>query len=293
MSQPPITVAMAVRNCERTVAAAIRSVVDQTFQDWTLLVINDGSTDRTVSEAERFKDSRIHVLNDSRGLGLPARLNQAIDLTQSEYFVRMDGDDICYPRRFELQLDFLRTHREVDLVGGGVCVFGREGRALGKRVPPGDHAIICRRPYAGFPMSHPAYFGTTDWFRTWKFEPAAGAICDQDLLLRSHARSTFANVPEIVLGYREDRLFIKKQFSYRVTFGRSLLANWKVCGVRKTAFGVGLVAAKLGVDFFSVFTGLQHRILSHRAKPATAAELAEWQRVWEAANQTHGTPPEN
>ena len=97
MTKLLVTVAMPVRNCEKTIAAAVRSVLNQTFQDWEMLVVDDGSSDGTVAEVRRFEDKRIMLHLDGQSKGLPARLNEAIGVASGEYFARMDGDDVCYP----------------------------------------------------------------------------------------------------------------------------------------------------------------------------------------------------
>jgi len=74
ISMPLVTIAMSVCNCETTVAAAVRSILNQTFQDWELLLFDDGSTDGTLAAVSRFQDGRIKVLHDNHSKGLPARL---------------------------------------------------------------------------------------------------------------------------------------------------------------------------------------------------------------------------
>ena len=238
MSKPLISIAMPVRNCEQTVAAAVRSILNQTFTDWELLVIDDGSTDGTLAEVGRFQDGRIKVLHDNHSKGLPARLNESIGLADGEFYARMDGDDVCYPRRLELQVGHMQSHPDIHLLGGGLFVFGSGGRVLGKRIPPADHNAICRRPYSGFPVSHPAFFGRKKWFQAWLFSLVAGGAADQDILLRSYTQSRFANIPDIIIGYREEKVVFRKCFSYRVAFCRSLAANCRGGTICMTNTGV-------------------------------------------------------
>ena len=107
--RPLITVGMAVHNQSELVGAAVRSILNQTFSDWELLALDDGSSDRIQSVLRSFTDCRIHVIHDGRRLGLAARLNQLVDMSQGLYFARMDADDVAYPERFQRQVDFLTT----------------------------------------------------------------------------------------------------------------------------------------------------------------------------------------
>src|SRR5271157_2334580 len=94
---PTVSIGMPVYNCARTLDIAIRSIVKQTFPNWELLLIDDGSADETVGICRSFCDPRVQVIADGAHKGLVARLNQAIDLSRGRYFARMDGDDVCYP----------------------------------------------------------------------------------------------------------------------------------------------------------------------------------------------------
>ena len=285
MTKPLVTVAMPVRNCEKTVAVAMRSILNQTFQDWEVLVIDDGSSDGTVAEVRRFQDKRIVLHLDGQRKGLPARLNEAIAVASGEYFARMDGDDVSYPNRLELQLKYLRCHPEVDLVGGGVLVFGNGGRVIGRRIPPESHHDICRRPNSGFPMAHPTYFGKTGWFRCFRYREDALRAEDQDMLLRAFRKSRYANLPAIVLGYFEP-LNLSKILRSRYSFARSVLAEslrngQPIAGWR----GVLEQYLKGAVDIVAVVTGLRFHLLRHRARPATSEDVSQWQQVWQSANQ--------
>lgn len=113
-----ISVIMPVFNAEAYLASAIDSVVTQTFTDFELIIINDGSTDGSLEIIERFakQDARITVIS-RENRGLVSSLNEAIAMANGTYIARMDADDICYAERFERQLAFLESHPEIDLVG--------------------------------------------------------------------------------------------------------------------------------------------------------------------------------
>jgi glycosyltransferase involved in cell wall biosynthesis len=281
---PLVSIAMSVRNCEKTVGVALRSIQSQTMKEWELLIADDGSDDATVSEIKRLQDSRVKLINDGLRKGLPARLNEIMSRASGRYFARMDGDDISYPKRLEWQLDYLRSHPKVDLVGGGLLVFGNRGKILGKRIPPETHGEICRKPYAGFPMAHPTYFGRTEWFQRFGYAESILLSQDQDLLLRAFRRSCYANLPVIVLGYYEQlnlrKILRSRRFLARIIWTEYLRMGQPIVG----CWGVSGQYFKAGADIIAMLTGLQYRLLRHRAKRVTSKDASQWHQVWQIAN---------
>lgn len=114
---PKISLIMSVYNGEDYLSEAIDSVVNQSFTDWELIVINDCSTDSTSEILSRYEaqDSRIKVHTNEVNLRLPSSLNKALTLAKGKYVARMDADDICMPNRLQMQYDFMENHTDVDL----------------------------------------------------------------------------------------------------------------------------------------------------------------------------------
>jgi glycosyltransferase involved in cell wall biosynthesis len=276
-----VSIAMPVYNCGPTLARAIRSVLHQTYEDWRLLLIDDGSTDCSVSIARAFSDPRIRVMTDGKHRGLVARLNQAIDMAEGRYLARMDGDDVAFPNRLERQVEFLEEHPQVDLVGSGVVVFRNDGEVLGTRPIYLGHTEICRRPWLGFPLAHPTWTGRTEWFRAYRYRTAAVRAEDHELLLRSYRTSQFVCLPEILLGYQESTLSLKKILRGRYSFAKAAFEEFARRGEILTAMrGVLGQVARGCVDTFAITTGLDYRILRHRARPATPEIVRRWQSVF-------------
>lgn len=288
-SLPLVSIGMSVRNCASTLETALQSILQQTYAHWELWLLDDGSTDETIDVARQFNDSRIHLIADGKNLGLASRLNQAVGLAQGRYFARMDGDDVCYPERLERQLTFLAARPDLDLLGCGAVVFNGDGRAMGKLPLRPEHAEICARPWAGFYLAHPTWIGRLDWFRKYPYRQAALRAQDQDLLLRTYRLSHFAALPDILLGYRQETLSLSRVLRGRYHFWRALLrqviesADWRL--IR------GLVEqpAKGMVDLFAVASGLNYRLLRHRAMPIDEMTRAKWEEIWSACNKSCAT----
>jgi glycosyltransferase involved in cell wall biosynthesis len=272
---------MSVYNCEKTLAMSIQSVLNQTFENWELIVIDDGSQDRTLRVVERFDDPRIRIVDGQRNLGLPSRLNQAVQLSSGTYFARMDGDDIAYPERLAKQVAFLNSHPAVDLLATAVSVFRDDGFLLGLRTAPVSHDAICAHPWSGFPMPHPTWMGRLEWFRANRYRTDAVRMEDKELLFRTYAKSQFACLDEVLLAYRESSMSFGKILLARKNFvGALWQASGKHCSLRVTLRGIFGQAIRAAWDASALASGLGYRLLKHRARPASEYERSRWLAVW-------------
>jgi glycosyltransferase involved in cell wall biosynthesis len=277
-----ISVVLPFRNAQKTLKDAVVSIFSQSCQDWELLLMDDCSSDKSVEIAESVRDTRVRVVADGVHRGLSAQLNRAVAMAHGKYVARMDADDIAYPDRLQKQFEFLESHPEVDLVGGWMAIFRSDGTLMGMRRPPASHAEICARPWAGIPIGHPTWMGRLEWFRRSPYRTDAIRMEDWELLLRTHSSSRFANLPEVVLGYREDSLSLGKLLQARKNICK-LAARYAKEHKRYHVAGMVIAgqAARSLQDILALSTGLGHKLLRHRAMPATPAEAQEWKKVWE------------
>jgi glycosyltransferase involved in cell wall biosynthesis len=126
MNKPLITVLMPAYNAEKYIGEAITSVLDQTFTDFELLIINDGSTDATVKIIEHFTDPRIRLINQNNQ-GIAAALNIGLLNAKAGIIARFDADDICMPERLMIQYNFLNTHPDYVLTGTDTMYIDKDG----------------------------------------------------------------------------------------------------------------------------------------------------------------------
>lgn len=283
--EPLVSIGMPIFNCEKTLRAAINSVLNQTYSNWELILIDDGSKDRTLSVAKSFNDSRIKVISDNLNLKLPHRLNQIITISRGKYFARMDGDDVSYPERLQTQVEYLENHPNVDILGTQILIFDGDGNSRGKSALTQSHQEICCRPWAGFSLAHPTWMGKLEWFSAHKYRQEAIRMEDYDLLLRTYKTSRFACLPQILLGYRVASLSLKNNLTARYNIATALLEKTFVDKDYLFAFGVFEQVAKAIVDIFAISTGLNFQILRHRTGiPLDEAELDRWKQIWAKCN---------
>lgn len=115
-----VTVFMPVYNCEKYLEEAIISILNQTFTNFELLIINDGSTDRSIDIINKFKDKRIRLFNNECNKGLPYTRNRGLSLARGKYIALMDADDISKLDRLEKQVNFLNKNKNIDVVSSNV-----------------------------------------------------------------------------------------------------------------------------------------------------------------------------
>jgi glycosyltransferase involved in cell wall biosynthesis len=279
MSEPLVSIAMPFYNAERTIGASIRSMLQQSYRNWELLLLDDGSTDSSRELAEAFKDPRIVVWGDRRRLELGARLNQSIARARGDYIARMDADDVAYPQRLEKQLRFLESRPDVDLTGGWAVLFADAGAPVGKRADPRAHGEIARWPLYSFKLIHPTFMGKTSWFRRYLYRADALRCEDHDLLFRACGSSRFANLPEIVLGYRQGSINLRKCLRSRWMWSRCARSYLNRAGRLR----VGAVEAlKCARDILAVAAGADGAWLRSRYGALTEDELREWRQVWQS-----------
>jgi len=142
-NSPRVTVFIPVYNREDFIGEAIRSILRQSYQDFELLIVDDGSQDRTPDIISGFDDPRIRLERNRYNLGIPATRNRGLELARGEFFALLDSDDIALPERIRLQVEALDQHPELALIGAWSRGMDTNGRVSSKaqRLPVHPDAI--------------------------------------------------------------------------------------------------------------------------------------------------------
>lgn len=127
---PEISVAIPVYNCEGYIVETIRSLINQTYQDFEIILVDDASTDNSYRVIHEMTDPRIKLHRNEQNMGIAYTRNKAISLSNGEFIAFLDDDDIAMPYRFEHQITYLKSHPDVDLVGGHLRRIDVNGKDL-------------------------------------------------------------------------------------------------------------------------------------------------------------------
>lgn len=195
---PKVSVILPVYNCEQYIFETIQSVLNQTFTDFELLIVDDCSTDKTVAIIKEFDDDRIQLTLKEKNTGYTNSLNYAISIAKGQYIARMDGDDICVSTRFEKQVAFLDANPNIILCGSAIQIIGTNTVLR----HPSNHEAIKVKLCFGTAFYHPSVMGRVEVFQAnpydKKYEPAE----DYDLWTRLVFQGQLANLEEVLLLYR-------------------------------------------------------------------------------------------
>lgn len=129
-NQPKVSIIMGIYNCENTLEEAIKSIINQTYKNWELIMCDDCSKDNTLKIAESYAKNypeNIKVIKNERNLTLGPTLNRCLELATGDYIARQDGDDLSKEDRLEKQVKFLESNKEFDLVGTSMISFDENG----------------------------------------------------------------------------------------------------------------------------------------------------------------------
>ncbi len=203
---PLISVIMPVYNTANFLGAAIQSILDQSFEDFELIIIDDASTDHSGTVISEFKDERIRKYRNEKNLGLAITLNKAIRLSAGKYIARMDGDDISLPNRFELQISALKKEADRVVVCSTCQLIDEEGKKIGnwkddKKYLKTDQ-IRSRLPMNNC-IVHPSVMVTKDIITDFFYDPVQHESEDYDLWLRMSSDGIrFVKIPEALVQHR-------------------------------------------------------------------------------------------
>ncbi|HZU35008.1 MAG TPA: glycosyltransferase family 2 protein, partial [Gemmataceae bacterium] len=259
MERARVTVGIPFFNVRHTLADAVRSVFAQTYTDWEIILVDDGSTDGSADLAGQIHDSRVRLIVDGSRKGVAVRRNQIVDLTRTELLAWLDADDLMHPDRLARQVAYFDGQPATDALGTAAYTIDSANRILGIR---GDGPLVvdAARILGHGLFLNPTVMGRTAWFRQHRYDAAFHRSEDRDLWVRSCRSSCFGKIPEPLLFYREGQTInlanyvegngilsriVRRSGPSLVGTSRSRLLQWQLAlknGLYRSATALGLQA---------------------------------------------------
>lgn len=202
---PLISIIMPVYNADAFLAQALDSVLVQTYTDFELIAIDDGSSDDSMDILKKYagKDRRIAIIENGTNQGVAASLNRGIVQARGKYLARMDADDEMVDARLSEQIGFLAKHPECVAVGSFMEEINECDEVIGRRRLPIKHEKIYQMMMYAMGMQHPTIMFSRaltptnfEWYRDIAYAE------DLDMLFRLSSYGTFANIPKVLYRYR-------------------------------------------------------------------------------------------
>lgn len=276
-ANPRVSVLIPAFNAERYIGEAIESVLGQTFTDFELVVIDDGSTDATpaVCAAYAAADARVHCRSSDVNRGRPWARNEALRVARGEFVAMLDADDRCMPDRLATQVAFLDAHVTIDVLGSWWHTLDENG----DRLPPNRNkqryltadAVVSYLLFCGI-IHNPTVMARTAALRPYGYDPNFPVAQDYHLWGRMITDHRFAIIPRALTEYRVH--------STQASSARALEARARRCDIQAAqleALGVTFDAQDL-IHHNLIYSG-RKLFEAHAGRPMDRAH-ARWARGW-------------
>ncbi len=292
-ARPRVTIAIPFHDEEAHLAAAVRSILAQTYTDFELLLLDDGSQDGSLAIAKSFDDPRITVLSDGRRRHLPARLNEVVARARGELVARMDADDLSHPDRIRRQVALLDREPRLDAVGSLAILLDEEEEPfaiVGTTDLPFTRAAVLE---SGL-MVHATMLARRRWLRENPYDELLTRAEDRELWWRTIESSRFAVAPEPlylvrVLTAENDEAFLRG-YQESIRQNRALFVQHgpTTSGILRTVSLVLGSYAKSAVVSAAARAGMLRRLVGRRGRSPAPEERAMALEALAAAKASTG-----
>lgn len=265
---------------------SIKSILLQSFTDFELILIDDGSSDDSLAVARSFSDPRIVVISDNLNLGLPARLNQIVNLSKGEYVARMDADDLVSMDRILKQVQFLDKNSDIDIVSTGICSISNNCKFMSVRIPKFTKRLDLSLKDAikgATGVAHATIMARKSWCLRNRYDESAKLMEDYQLwidsLIRNDLKVGFIKEPlyfyreeisvqynKVIQSYKNQSEIVSKKYA------RMLPLNTRVL------FSLKMKAKMLITWLFNLF-GIMDRLISLRNRGTVQDE--KWKKFFD------------
>lgn len=225
---PLVSVLMPAYNAEKFIGQSLKSLLDQTYENWELLVADDGSTDGTRPVIDAHEDARIRRFHQTANQGYLKTWNKLLGEATGKYITFLDADDVIHPDRIERLVGYLNDTLEVAICGTGIAFVTEDQRRIGERLYPSAWEDIQQSLYdpSGFP-----FCGSAVMIRRQVAEAVGGyrpffdraGWEDHDWLIRCCERFKAANIPEILYYYRQNPVSVSRSLDVSPSSIRKLV----------------------------------------------------------------------
>ncbi|MEJ7587423.1 MAG: glycosyltransferase family A protein [Ferruginibacter sp.] len=277
-----LTVGLPFYNSQKTLSNAIKSILIQSYTNWELVLIDDGSTDNSYNIAAQLAatDSRIKLISDGTNRGLISRLNQVIDLAKGEYIARMDADDMMMPLKLERQMKVLLENERIDVIDTAAYTINEKDEPIGMRGTEEIDTWDKKRVLKKVLLFHPTIIAKTSWYKQNKYSEDFVRSEDFELWCRTFDNTVFYRINQPFFLYREGNVNVKNYIQSMKTF-RKILRRYGPGVLSKSEFATEILKSylKSGVYVFFALFKSQYILSSKRNMKLNDGQVSEVNEV--------------
>jgi Glycosyl transferase family 2 len=249
-NDPLISVLLPVRNAMPFLPETMVSLLEQSFRDFEIIALDDGSSDDTPQFLASVADPRLRIVRLNK-VGLPTALNHGLELARAPVIARLDGDDVAHADRFQLQFDYLQKHPECILLGCQCRHVDEQGKEIEVGAYPTSDSAIRWEALFRSPVLHPGSMFLRDVVRdAGGYRPEFMVAQDYDLWTRLLSRGVVANLPEFLLLYR-----VHAKSVGTLQKDRQIANGSRIAGAYAAGLGAGMDARTISGLYLFLATG--------------------------------------
>ena len=263
--KPLVSVLFPVYNGAHYLEESIQSILNQTYYNFEIIIIDDGSTDDSSTIIQKFSDPRIRFYYNQTNQGLAETLNRAINLSKGDYLARQDQDDISLPKRFERQVEFFETHTGYGMVGTWAKVRRCEQGNVGLIDPPTESLILKFELMFNNQFVHSSVMILKEVFKKiglYSTNKSRQPPEDYELWYRITRQYEVSNIPEVLLVYNETpNSMTRKARDYDLFNSQEITIMSE-----NLAFAVGKIKPDKDTTDFAILANRNYQMLSSRPR---------------------------
>ncbi len=274
---PRVSVVMSVYNGEQYLGEAIESILHQTFSDFELIIVDDGSVDGTwgLLTTCAAQDRRIVLIRSAENMGIPRSTNKGLTRARGKYIARTDADDVSLPERLARQVSFLEEHLDVGVLGGAVQIIDGDGNASDIWRFPSEHGVLKWRLCFGSPIMHSTAMMRREVLnRVNGYDVEMEVALDYDLWRRLSLVTRLANLQDVLVWLRTHEDSVTSKHLVQQRNNSIKISQLAIAGILSEDVPLDVVQRLWAQDFESASEVLQVARLIYRLCQATIAASA-------------------
>lgn len=225
--QPLVCIIMPVYNGEKTIHFALASLMQQTYENWICVIVNDGSTDGTIDILDSIRDSRFHIYHLEHNQGRGHARDVALSHAEGKYLAYLDVDDMLHRDKLKIQVEYLEKHPDIRMVGCGCITYDENFEVHNAKRLTSFQSIKIMEYGQALPLSLPTIMVRLDQAKKFNYNHYLDVGEDYDYFARYCEGYKYGNIGKPYYYYQTGTVTAKKLFYYQFNSLRDVVVTWQ------------------------------------------------------------------